>query len=260
MDNRELQHAITFANQLADASGAIIREAMAAPPAFTPKADNSPVTEIDKKVERELRRLIEATYPSHGILGEEYGGQALDNDYVWVIDPIDGTKPFIAGVPVFGTLIALTFRGSPILGVIDHPVTRERWVGADGIPTTLNGVPVRTRPCPDLAGAIISTSNPDLYGADGRPAFERLRAAAHWCLYGASCYAYGRLASGAIDVSIDEGFSPHDYCALVPVIRGAGGVVTDWNGDALTIRSGRRVLAAGSAELHAKALQLVRQR
>jgi inositol-phosphate phosphatase / L-galactose 1-phosphate phosphatase / histidinol-phosphatase len=257
MNADEIQAAIAFANRLADASGEIIRQAVSGAQAFITKSDNSPVTEIDRRVELELRTRIETAYPDHGILGEEYGPRDLDNEFVWVIDPIDGTKAFITGIPTYGTLIALAHRGAPILGVIDHPITNERWVGADGIGTTLNGRLVQARSCEVMAEAILTTGNPEPFNDTERDAFARLREASNWCVYGGGCLAYGRIASGFLDIGIECGHDAFDFCALVPVIRNAGGVITDWEGNPLTIHSGHRYVATGDAALHEQVLEIL---
>lgn len=254
MPASDIRPLIAFARELVEASGAIIREAAKTSHAFESKGDDSPVTEIDRRVETELRRRIGSAYPDHGILGEEFGGQGTDADYVWVLDPIDGTKAFVAGIPVFGTLLALTRRGTPILGVIDQPMTRDRWIGAEGFPTTLNDARVATSARTHLPGAVISTSNIEMYDRDSLPGFQALRSAVSWCVYGGSCYSYGRLASGGIDIALDRFITPHDFLAHVPVIANAGGVMTDWTGAALTLHSDGRCLAAANAELHEKAL------
>jgi histidinol phosphatase-like enzyme (inositol monophosphatase family) len=201
--------------------------------------------------------MIAARYPDHGIIGEEHGATAPDRELVWALDPIDGTLPFLAGIPVFGTLIALLRDGVPQIGVIDMPATEQRWLGCQGQPSTLNGAAIRTRACAELSGALISTSNPDFYDEADRPAFERLKAAVHWTVYGGSCLAYGQLAAGRTDLALDVAFDTYDYLALVPVIEGAGGIITDWQGEALTQRSGDRILAAGDKARHAEALAIL---
>lgn len=257
MPTSDIRNFIAFAQGLAEASGTIIREAARQNNAFVSKGDDSPVTEIDRRVETELRRRIAEAFPEHGIQGEEFGAQATDAEHVWVIDPIDGTKAFVAGIPVFGTLIALTRRGIPILGVIDQPMTRERWIGAEGYPTTLNDVRVATSGRKILSEAVLSTSSIELYEPGSLPTFKALRSSVHWCVYGGSCYAYGRLASGGIDVAIDPFFTPHDVLAHVPVIANAGGVITDWEGAPLTLHSSGRCLAAANPELHQAALHRI---
>lgn len=249
-----------FAERLADRSGAIIREAIAKGRSFDTKADRSPVTEIDRRVEDSLRRELAIAHPDHGILGEEYESIGLDRDFVWIIDPIDGTKAFITGIPTFGTLIALAYKGTPILGVIDNPVTAERWIGGDGLPTRRNGEAVQTRKGASLADAILGNGNPEPFDTGERAAFERLRSDTKWCVYGGGCHAYGRVSDGALDISVDGGLDPFDYCALTPIVRNAGGAITDWEGRELTIHSGHRcVVASGSSALHGEVLDRLRR-
>jgi len=256
-DARLLSEFAQFAEHLAQASGDIIRRSAHQPVSPEIKNDASPVTAIDRAVEDRLRAMIGKTYPDHGIFGEERGVTSAGAEFVWVLDPIDGTLPFLAGIPVFGTLIALVRGETPILGVIDMPMTAERWIGITGEATTRNGVPVRTRVCTTLTDALMSTSNPDFYSDDDRPAFARLRHAVGMCVYGGSCMAYARIADGRIDVGIDVGYDIHDYLALVPVINGAGGQITDWEGMPLGIKSGSRLVASGDARVHEHALKLL---
>lgn len=246
---------VAFAHRLADASGEVIRRYFRRPFDIDYKRDQSPVTEADRETERAIRDLIAAEHPGHGVIGEEHAPLRPDAEFVWIIDPIDGTRSFIAGAPVFGTLIALTRGGVPVLGIIDQPVTGERWLGVDGAPSTFNGKPVRTRACADLSRALLCTSSPHYYEGDDRAAFERLRRAVEWAHYGTDCYGFGLLAGGHLDIGIEPGMNVHDYFALVPVIEGAGGVITDWRGAALTLDSDGRVLAAGDRAAHAKALE-----
>lgn len=257
MDQALVDELAEFAGRLADASGPIIRRAHQGGFSTEAKADGSPVTNVDRAVEDRLRAMIAMSYPDHGIVGEERGATAAKDGPVWVIDPIDGTLPFLAGIPVFGTLIALVEDGVPLIGVIDMPATAERWLGCRTRPTTCNGTAVRVRPCGGLADALMSTSNPDFYGADDGDAFARLKAAVCWTVYGGSCLAYAQLASGRTDLGIDVALDPLDYLALVPVIEGAGGVVSDWQGAPLTMASGSRILAAGDARRHAEAMAIL---
>ncbi len=257
MDQALIDELAEFAGRLADAGGPVIRRAHQGGFSTEAKADGSPVTDVDRAVEDRLRAMIAMFCPDHGIVGEERGATAADDGPVWVIDPIDGTLPFLAGIPVFGTLIALLEDGVPLIGVIDMPATEERWLGCRSRPTTRNGVTVSVRPCGGLADALMSTSNPDFYGADDGVAFARLKAAVRWTVYGGSCLAYAQLASGRTDLGIDVALDPFDYLALVPVIEGAGGVISDWRGAPLTMASGSRILAAGDARRHAEALAIL---
>jgi histidinol phosphatase-like enzyme (inositol monophosphatase family) len=245
---------IRFAEMLADEARVILSAAMGKTPNVELKSDKSYVTDTDKAIETRLREIIDARYPQHGILGEEHGSRDLDADYVWVLDPIDGTAPFVAGIPVFGTLIGLARGGLPWLGVIDHPASDDRWVGVSGEMAALNGQPVRTRPCGNLASALMTNSNPDFFSADDRARFDALRAQVTYTQYGGSCYAYGVMASGRTDLSADGGLDPFDIFAPAAVIAGAGGVVTDWSGGAIDLHWHGLVLAAGDPALHEKAL------
>jgi len=244
---------LALAGALADKAAAVIRRYFRGNLTIETKPDETPVTAADREAEAEMRALIEARFPDHGVLGEEHGRTRPEADYVWVIDPIDGTKSFISGVPLFGTLIALTFKGTPVLGVIDQPILRERWLGADGRKTTLNGKPIATRACSALGGATLFATSPEMFDGGDAQAFARVRQGVKLARFGADCYAYGLLAAGFIDLVIEAGLKPYDYCALVPVIEGAGGEMSDWAGEALSLRSDGRVVAAGDPALAAAA-------
>ncbi len=248
---------IAFAGRLADAARAVVAPYFQRPIDIAYKGDASPVTEADRAVETRLREMIADAYPSHGVVGEELDNVNEDAEHVWVIDPIDGTQLFIGGIPLFTTLIALTRAGVPVLGVIDQPISGDRWLGAAGRPTTFNGAPVRSRPCARLADALICTSNPAYYEGADQAAVERLRDAVNWTQYGLDSYGFGLIANGFIDLGLETGVYPHDYCAIAPVIEGAGGVMTDWEGRPLTLTSGPRMLAAGDPAVHAAALALL---
>jgi inositol-phosphate phosphatase/L-galactose 1-phosphate phosphatase/histidinol-phosphatase len=204
-----------------------------------------------------MRNLIEDAYPDHGIIGEEHGTVRTESTMVWVLDPIDGTRSFIAGKPIFGTLIALLSDGEPFLGIIDQPVLGERWVGAWGQHSSFNGEEINTRDCGDLAHAILNTTGPELFDDADSEAFNRLGDKVHNTLYGGDCYAYGLLANGFIDLVVEAQLKPYDFCALIPVVTGAGGAMTDWQGEKLTLESDGRVIAAGDKALHASALKVL---
>jgi len=249
---------IALAHALADAAGTIARRYFRQAIAVDDKADLTPVTVADREAEAAMRGLIAAAYPAHGIIGEEEGPLRADAEYVWVLDPIDGTKNFISGIPLFGTLIALTRRGRPVLGVIDQPVLRERWVGAEGQASAMNGATVRCRACASLADATLYATSPDMFPGDDAPRFQRLKQRVKLARYGADCYAYAQLASGFIDLVVERDLKPYDYCALVPVIEGAGGRIADWNGRGLDLGSDGRVIACGDPRLfdHARSALL----
>jgi len=222
------------------------------------KTDHSPVTAADRAAEATMRTLLAEHCPDHGILGEEEGSSGLDRDFVWVLDPIDGTRSFVTGSPLWGTLIALSWKGTPVLGVLDVPAMNERWVGCVGRPTLYNGAPCQTRSVGDLDRAVLYTTTPDLFDDRDRPGFEALSSRVAERRYCADCYAYGMLAAGWIDIALDPGTQPYDYMALVPVVEGAGGRMTDWSGAPADLRSSGWVVAAGDTALHATATMLLR--
>lgn len=256
----DLDACLAFAHELADAAGTILRRYFRTRVAVEDKADQSPVTVADRETEATLRRLIEERFPDHGIEGEEFPPRHPGADLTWSLDPIDGTKAFITGRPSFGTLISLVRAGRPLLGVIDQCVLRERWVGTAGEPATLNGRPIETQPCARLADAVLSTTSPLLF-EDGweRAAYDRVEAAVKLPMFGGDCYAYGLLAAGFTDVIVEAGLDPHDFLAIVPVVEGAGGIMTDWQGRPLTATSEGRVVAAGDRRIHEEALALLAQ-
>ena len=224
----------------------------------------SPVTVADRNAEKAMRTLIEARYPSHGIFGEELGSVRVDAEFVWVLDPIDGTKSFITGKPLFGTLIGLCHHGVPTIGVIDQCVLKERWVGIRGVKTTLNGEIVKAVGKDTLSEAMLYATTPHMF-AEGFESdrFGSLRDMVKRPLYGCDCYAYALVASGfGADLVVEADLGLYDYAALVPVVTGGGGCMTDWNGDELTIphheASKGRVVAAANGALHSAAMEVLR--
>jgi len=246
-----------FAHQLADAARVVIRPFFRAGLGIMDKADDSPVTIADRKAEQAMRALIEETYPDHGIYGEEFGVKETQGPDVWVLDPIDGTRSFICGAPWFGTLIALTHKGYPTLGVLDVPMLEERWIG-DGAETTFNGVACHVSSTRDLAAARLFTTDLDLFTPEQAIAFQRVKEQVKTVRYGTDCYAYGLLASGHVDAVIEAGLKPYDALALVPVIQGAGGVVTGWSGESVSLEWDGRIVAAATPELHAEILKTLK--
>jgi inositol-phosphate phosphatase / L-galactose 1-phosphate phosphatase / histidinol-phosphatase len=245
---------VELANRLADVSGAIARRYFRTKVTIDDKADSSPVTIADREAETAMRELIAETFPTHGVIGEEHGSDRADASHVWVLDPIDGTKSFITGRPLFGALIALCREGRPVVGVIDCPALSERWIGAHGQPTLHQGKPVRTRPCDALDRAALYCTSPLMFKAPDFERFERVRKAVKLPMYGGDCFAYGLVASGFADLVIESGLNIYDYAALVPVLEGAGGAITDWQGRALGFNSDGRVVAAGDTRTHVEAL------
>lgn len=254
----DLQSFAALAIRLADAARPEIMSRFRTGIQADAKADASPVTEADRACERAMRSLINATFPDHGILGEEYGSENIDAEYVWVLDPIDGTNSFVTGKPLFGTLIGLCHNQVPVVGVIDAPGVDERWVGTRGLPTTHNGQPVSTRQGTKLEQSWLYATTPDMFEGDDEAAFKRVSDGAWRTVYGGDCYAYGLMASGHVDLVCEASLGTYDFCALAPVIEGAGGVITDWHGAALTMESEGRVLAAGDQALHTAALKALK--
>lgn len=272
---------IAFAHELASAAGSVILKYWRLPTTIHEKFEfsrvsaSSPVTAADRDAEKAMRILIAARYPSHGVLGEEFGpspcsqlGEITSADlseWTWVLDPIDGTKSFITGKPLFGTLIALCHHGEPVLGVIDQCVLAERWVGTC-VETTFNAKRIRatSASCPELVESLCYATTPHMF----RPGYEAaaihaLRSRIKRMLYGCDCYAYALLASDfGVHLVCEADLQPYDYLALVPILRGAGATITDWTGQPLTLHSTTvqgRVLAAASDHLHAKALAIIRR-
>ena len=224
------------------------------------KSDDSPVTLADRAAEQAMRSVLGQRCPEHGIIGEEFGATGAGDGLRWVLDPIDGTRAFITGRTTFGTLIALIEDETPLIGIIDQPITRERWIGVAGRPTVFTGPLGGTagcRPCPALGGAELSCTSPDIFGEATRPPFERIRAAVRRTSWGGDCYGFGLLALGQIDVIVETGLKPWDWAALVPVIAGAGGSVTDWAGRPLRLDGPGDILALGDARLLPEAMRLL---
>jgi histidinol phosphatase-like enzyme (inositol monophosphatase family) len=240
---------LSLANRLADAAGEAIRPYFRSEFGLEAKADDSPVTLADRAAESAIRAILERERPADGIVGEEFGTQRGEAARLWVIDPIDGTRSFVAGRPLFGTLIALVQDGIPVLGVIDQPITGERWIGIIGEQTLFNGRPCHTRPCDALAHAIMATTSPAAFPAGDLSRFQGLVPQVRDTVWGGDCYNYGLVALGQIDLVVESGLKLYDFAALVPIVEGAGGSIRDWQGRPLTAESDGRVIAAGRASL-----------
>lgn len=238
---------IALALRLADAAGAAIRPHFRTGLASERKGDATPVTEADRAAEDAMRRILKAEAPRDAVIGEEMGASPGSSGRSWVLDPIDGTTSFLAGRPIFGTLIALVVEGWPVLGLIDQPILGERWLGAAGRPTTFNGAPARTRACAQLADAALATTGPHYFDDHQGSHFMALAAKTDHrrMVMGGDCYNYALLAAGHIDIVCEANLKLHDWAALVPVIEGAGGTVCDWNGEPLHAGSDGHVLALG---------------
>ncbi|MFJ6326136.1 MULTISPECIES: histidinol-phosphatase [unclassified Rhizobium] len=243
-----------FAEELADLARSLALQHFRKTVKFERKEDESPVTIADKAIERAMREAIERRYPTHGVFGEETG-KTEGGKELWVLDPIDGTKSFLTGMPLFGALIALLQNGEPSVGVIEMPALGERWVGKKG-GTTLNGDPAVVSNCKVLADARVYTSSPDFFpSAEDWERYDRMSRLAAIRRFGGDCYQYALLASGFCDLVVEASLMPYDFLALVPVIENAGGRITDWDGKPLTVDSGEHVVAAASPWLHDEALK-----
>lgn len=246
-----------FAHQLADRTGDILREKFRTPVDVASKPDASPVTEVDQEAERAVRDMVRARYPDHGVIGEEFDADRPDAEFVWVVDPLDGTKCFITGKPTFGTLIGLLHDGYPVLGMIDHPILNERWIGSRGRGAQCNGAPARVRRCAALADAVFFCTDPDTFQGNDAAAFGRVRDAVRMPMYGGDCYCYGLLASGMVDLIVEVGLGQDDYFPTIALIEEAGGVVTDWSGAPFDMDSDGRIVLAGDRAVHREALALL---
>lgn len=252
-----MEHLIAIANEALDASGAVIRPYFRVGLGADDKSDESPVTVADRKAEETLRTFLMGATPDFGIIGEEFPPHNESAKYVWVVDPIDGTRAFITGRPSFTTLLALLEDGVPVLGFIDQPITHERWQGSQGLTTQFSspyGGVVGTRATVPLAHAELSATTPEMFQGTDIPRFTRLQQAAKRTYWGGDAYAFGLLALGQIDLVAETRLKLWDWAALVPIIEGAGGVVTDWAGGKLKRGSDGSVLASANASLHQQAL------
>jgi myo-inositol-1(or 4)-monophosphatase len=251
----------TFVDELATVSGEAIRPFFRTTLGVENKSHTGvfdPVTAADRAAETAMRTLIRKTFPAHGIIGEEFGDERPDASYVWVIDPIDGTKSFISGMPAWGTLIGLLKDGAPVYGMMHQPFIGERFSG-DGASARYRGPAgerhLSARPCAGLNEAVLFTTSPLLMTEQERGRFQKVERAVRLSRYGGDCYAYCMIAAGFVDLVIEAGLKQHDIVALIPIVEGAGGIVTDWNGGPAT--KGGRILAAGDRRVHAEALRLL---
>ncbi len=255
----ELDRFIAGAQAAADVAGAVVRPFFRAGYTIDTKSDRSPVTIADRTAEQAMRAVLSERFPEHGILGEEFGLDRPEAKLRWVLDPIDGTRAFVSGRPTFGTLIGLLDGDTPIVGVIDQPVTGERWVGASGRATSFNGPfggRAGCRPCRSVADVELSCTSPEML-VDDMPRWRKLADAVRRNYWGGDCYAMGLLALGQIDVIAESTMHLWDWVALVPVIEGAGGKVTDWSGKVLKPDGDGRVLAVGDPALLPKVVALL---
>jgi myo-inositol-1(or 4)-monophosphatase len=250
-----------FVDELADVSGGAILPFFRTSLSIENKAGQTgfdPVTAADRAAEAAMRGLIRRSFPGHGIIGEEFGSEATDAEYVWVLDPIDGTKSFISGMPAWGTLIGLTRFGEPVYGLMHQPFVGERFSG-DGLSARYRGPAGQraliTRPCAKLTDAVLFTTSPKLMNTADRAIFSKVEQSVRLSRYGGDCYAYCMVAAGHIDLVIETEIKPHDIAALIPIITGAGGEITTWEGG--SAEKGGRIVAAGDRRVHAAAMAVL---
>jgi myo-inositol-1(or 4)-monophosphatase len=250
-----------FVNELARVSGQAILPFFRSALAAEDKSRGGrfdPVTEADRAAEVVMRQLIKRTFPDHGIVGEEFGSEREDADYVWVLDPIDGTRAFMSGLPVWGTLIGLKRGDTPVFGMMHQPFTGERFFG-DGGSATYRGPGgerrLTVRRCASLPDAVMMTTSPRLFEGEAVRAYDRVESVTRLARYGCDCYAYCMLAAGQVDLVVESGLKPYDIVALIPIIEGAGGIVTSWDGGSAA--DGGSIVAAGDRRVHAAAIELL---
>lgn len=252
-----LDELINFSKHLADESEKLIKNYFRTSLNIESKEDKSPVTLADKEVELKIRDLINKKYPSHGILGEEFDSQNVDSEFLWVIDPIDGTRSFIAGHKDFGTLIALIHNGKPIIGIINCPMHNERWIGIIDKKTTMNDGVVKTSNTTSVNKSYFCTSGLYLENEHFKKSCDKIIKQTKYYRLGGDCYMYGMIASGLIDIVLEDTLKIHDYMALIPVIEGAGGIVTDKYGQPITINSDGSILATANKALHNQIIDII---
>ena len=245
---------LRIAHALADAAAAQSMAYFRTPLDIVTKADESPVTLADRAAETAMRDILGTELSGDGIYGEEHGAVQLDASRVWVLDPIDGTRSFITGSPLWGTLIGVLEGGRVTTGMVDMPVLGERWVGQAGQGAQRNGHPVRVSRCSRIEEARIVTTSPDIFDAADWQAFDALSRRCAMRRFGGDCYGYAQLAGGTIDLVVETGLQPYDYLGPAGLIEAAGGVITDWQGRPLGLQSDGRVVAAATPELHRQAL------
>ncbi len=254
---KEVNQHLDFANQIADRAREIARRYHRRKIKQWNKPNDTWVTEADLLIEKMAREMVTQHYPEHGFFGEEFKNSDAQNPYQWVLDPIDGTMSFVYGLPTFGVLIALTVNAEPIVGIIESPAMKQRWCGARHATTMWQGQPCRANAKKNLASTAVFATSIDMFSDEELDIFNRLCQGAKERRFGVDCYAYGLLASGFVDVVMEAGMKPYDLMALVPVVEGAGGVISDWTGAPLRLHSSQRVLATSSRKLHDECLELI---
>lgn len=268
MINQKISQLTEFANHLADLSAPIARKYFRTPNGEIVKEDKSPVTLADREIEEVLRAEIAKKFPEHGIIGEEFGNTNQDYDYQWIIDPIDGTSSFIIGRPTFGTLIALAYKGKVKIGIINQPISNERWLGVENEGgkqgAWLNGKAIKSRNCGEIKNAIISTTSQFFFEENDLKKFENIASQAKYqrfggVVYGADCYAYALLASGFIDIIIEPSLKIYDYAALIPIIKMSGGFIGDWQGNEIQLESEGKIIACGSKAIYEEVVKIMKK-
>ncbi|NCC22221.1 MAG: histidinol phosphate phosphatase [Alphaproteobacteria bacterium] len=247
---------IKLAHAMADEAGSIILQHFREPFEVDVKSDESPVTVTDRAVETRLRQIVMEHRPEDGVCGEEFGNRATRSGYTWVFDPVDGTKQFASGRPTFVTLIALCHEGYPVMSIMDQPVLKERWVGVKGRPTTFNGKPCHTRKCPELRHARTGITSPRNFS--NYETLPAIHSATQYIAWGGHGYGFGQLASGWLDLVLEKHFGPFDTLPVVPIVEGAGGVISDWRGGPPNLESKDKVVACGDPALHEQILDVLR--
>ncbi len=259
MLNQEL---INFANHLADLSQKVIKKYFRNPHDEETKEDDSPVTKADRGAEEVIRKAIEEKFPTHGIIGEEFGIKEGKSEFTWILDPIDGTSSFITGRATFGTLIALAKNGEIVLGITNQPIANERWLAVKNHGAFLNGKKIQTRECHDLANAVMCSSSSFYFQNGDEEILKKISSKTKYqklggIIYGGDCYSNVCLASGFVDIVIDPGLKVYDYAATKIIVEEAGGVVTDWEGKDPGLNSGVKILACGDKRVHEQVLGLI---
>ncbi len=260
--DKNLEQFTEFANHLADIASEISRHYFRKENGEFAKEDDSPVTLADREIEAALRDEIIKHYPTHGIIGEEFGSLNKNAEFCWIIDPIDGTSSFIVGRPIFGNLIALRINNSLELGIMNQPITNERWLGINGFGSFLNGKKIQTRSCKSLSEAVLCTSSPFFFKEKNQLLFTEFCKQTKYqhlggAIYGGDCYSYACLASGFIDIIIEPELKIFDFAAHIPIIENAGGIVSDWLGNKPKLESGAKILACGDKNLHKQAVDFI---
>jgi histidinol phosphatase-like enzyme (inositol monophosphatase family) len=259
-DHQQSDELVAFSLELADVARDLLGN-WRAQSGYEIKEDSSPVTDLDRGIETRIRDLIRTRYPQHGIIGEEFPSESPNSEFVWIVDPIDGTKSFTAGIPVFTTLIALCRHDVPVIGIIDAIATDSRWLGVEGRPTTENGVSVRTSGRTRLEDSTLSWSDPQVVLEEHRAGQKFLQTHTAWRIAGGDAYGYGRVASGGLDIAVDsDRVLVSDICAFAPIIKGAGGECTDGFGAQITLHSQLSCVAAATPELHSKVIEALNTR